>query len=173
MVSLSRYNLHICFLIILLFFKIFEYLFLPTSAFAKENCTKYTNVLIENKFDNMKTVSIQAEVADEPDERATGLMNRKELAESKGMLFVYYYPSAPQFWMKNTLIPLDILFSDKKGRIIKIFKNVPKLSENKITAGEGVSFVLEINSGLVEEFEIDQTWNMNFSDFFKTVKPFC
>ena len=173
MVSLSRYNLHICFLIILLFLKIFEYLFLPTSAFAKENCTKYTNVLIENKFDNMKTVTIQAEVADEPDERATGLMNRKELAESKGMLFVYYYPSAPQFWMKNTLIPLDILFSDKKGRIIKIFKNVPKLSENKITAGEGVSFVLEINSGLVEEFEIDQTWNMNFSDFFKTAKPFC
>ena len=173
MVSLSRYNLHICFLIILLFFKIFEYLFLPTSAFAKENCIKYTNVLIENKFDNMKTVTIQAEVADEPDERAKGLMNRKELAESKGMLFVYYYPSAPQFWMKNTLIPLDILFSDKKGRIIKIFKNVPKLSENKITAGEGVSFVLEINSGLVEEFEIDQTWNMNFSDFFKTAKPFC
>ena len=173
MVILSRHNLHICFFIILLFLKIFEYLFLPTSAFAKENCTKYTNVLIENKFDNMKTVSIQAEVADEPDERATGLMNRKELAESKGMLFVYYYPSAPQFWMKNTLIPLDILFSDKKGRIIKIFKNVPKLSENKITAGEGVSFVLEINSGLVEEFEIDQTWNMNFSDFFKTAKPFC
>ena len=173
MVSLSRYNLHICFLIIFLFLKIFGYLFLPTSASAKENCTKYTNVLIENKFDNMKTVTIQAEVADEPDERAKGLMNRKELAESKGMLFVYYYPSAPQFWMKNTLIPLDILFSDKKGRIIKIFKNVPKLSDNKITAGEGVSFVLEINSGLVEEFEIDQTWNMNFSDFFKTAKPFC
>ena len=173
MVSLSRYNLHICFLIILLFLKIFEYLFLPTSAFAKENCTKYTNVLIENKFDNMKTVTIQAEVADEPDERAKGLMNRKELAESKGMLFVYYYPSAPQFWMKNTLIPLDILFSDQEGRIIKIFENVPRLSENTITAGEGVSFVLEINSGLIDEFEIDQTWNMDFSDFFKTAKPFC
>ena len=173
MLNLSRHNLHICFLIILLFLKIFNYLFLPTSAFANENCIKYTNVLIENKFDNMQTVTIQAEVADEPDERAKGLMNRKELAKSNGMLFVYYYPSAPQFWMKNTLIPLDILFSDKKGRIIKIFKNVPKLSDNKITAGEGVSFVLEINSGLIEEFEIDQTWRMNFSDFFKTAKPFC
>ena len=173
MVSLSRHNLHICFLIILLFLKIFEYLFLPTSAFAKENCTKYTNVLIENKFDNMKTVTIQAEVADEPDERAKGLMNRIGLAKSNGMLFVYYYPSAPQFWMKNTLIPLDILFSDQEGRIIKIFENVPRLSENTITAGEGVSFVLEINSGLIKEFEIDQTWNMDFSDFFKTAKPFC
>ena len=173
MVNLSRHNLQICFLIILLFLKIFEYLFLPTSAFANENCIKYTNVLIENKFDNTQTVTIQAEVADEPGERAKGLMNRKELAKSKGMLFVYYYPSAPQFWMKNTLIPLDILFSDQDGRIIKIFENVPRLSENLITAGEGVSFVLEINSGLVEEFEIDQTWSMNFSDFFKTAKPFC
>ena len=173
MVSLSRHNLHICFLIILLFIKILEYIFLPTSAFANENCIKYTNVLIENKFDNMQTVTIQAEVADEPDERAKGLMNRIELAKSNGMLFVYYNPSAPQFWMKNTLIPLDILFSDQEGRIMKIFENVPRLSENKITAGEGVSFVLEINSGLIEEFEIDQTWRMNFSDFFKTAKPFC
>jgi len=172
-VNLSRHNLQICFLIILLFLKIFEYLFLPTSAFANENCIKYTNVLIENKFDNTQTVTIQAEVADEPGERAKGLMNRKELTKSKGMLFVYYYPSAPQFWMKNTLIPLDILFSDQDGKIIKIFENVPRLSENLITAGEGVSFVLEINSGLVEEFEIDQTWSMNFSDFFKTAKPFC
>jgi len=172
-VSLSRHNLHICFLIILLFLKIFNYLFLPTSAFANENCIKYTNVLIENKFDNTQTVTIQAEVADEPGERAKGLMNRKELAKSNGMLFVYYYPSAPQFWMKNTLIPLDILFSDQEGRIIKIFENVPRLSENTITAGEGVSFVLEINSGLIDEFEIDQTWNMDFSDFFKTAKPFC
>ena len=171
--NLSRHNLQICFLIILLFLKIFEYLFLPTSAFANENCIKYTNVLIENKFDNTQTVTIQAEVADEPGERAKGLMNRKELTKSKGMLFVYYYPSAPQFWMKNTLIPLDILFSDQDGKIIKIFENVPRLSENLITAGEGVSFVLEINSGLVEEFEIDQTWSMNFSDFFKTAKPFC
>ena len=56
---------------------------------------------------------------------------------------------------------------------IKIFENVPRLSENTITAGEGVSFVLEINSGLIDEFEIDQTWNMDFSDFFKTAKPFC
>ena len=156
-----------------LFLKIFNYLFLPTSAFANENCIKYTNVLIENKFDNTQTVTIQAEVADEPGERAKGLMNRKELAKSNGMLFVYYYPSAPQFWMKNTLIPLDILFSDQEGRIIKIFENVPRLSENTITAGEGVSFVLEINSGLIDEFEIDQTWNMDFSDFFKTAKPFC
>ena len=121
----------------------------------------------------MQTVTIQAEVADEPDERAKGLMNRKKLAESKGMLFVYYYPSAPQFWMKNTLISLDIIFSSYDGRIIKIFKNVPKMTEKKVTAGDGVSFVLEINSGLVEELEIDASWIMDLTDFFETTKPFC
>ena len=89
------------------------------------------------------------------------------------MLFVFHYPSAPQFWMKNTLVSLDILFSDHEGRIKKIFENVPKMTEKKVTAGDGVSFVLEINSGVVEEFEIDTSWIMDFTDFFETTKPFC
>ena len=100
-------------------------------------------------------------------------MNRKKIDKNKGMLFVYHFPSAPKFWMKNTLISLDIIFSNYDGRIIKIFENVPKMSEKKVTAGDGISFVLEINSGLVEEFEIDKSWIMNFTDFFETIKPLC
>ena len=97
----------------------------------------------------------------------------KKIAKNKGMLFVYNNPSAPQFWMKNTFISLDILFTDYTGQIIQIFENVPKMSEKKITAGDGVSFVLEINSGIVEKFKIDLNWTLNFSDFFKSLKPFC
>ena len=89
------------------------------------------------------------------------------------MLFVYHYSSAPQFWMKNTLVSLDILFSDYEGRIIKIFENVPRMSKKKITAGGGVFFVLEVNSGMVNKFEIDTSWTLNLSEFFKTVEPFC
>ena len=140
---------------------------------AKENCIQYTNVVLDNRFDKRLSVIIQAEVADEPVERALGLMNRKKIDKNKGMLFVYHFPSAPQFWMKNTLIPLDILFSSYDGRIIKIFENVPKMTDKKVTAGDGVSFVLEINSGLVEEFKIDSRWIMNVTDFFETTKPFC
>ena len=140
---------------------------------AKENCAQYTNVVLDNGLDKRQSVVIKAEVADEPDERALGLMNRKKIDKNKGMLFVYHFPSAPQFWMKNTLISLDILFSSYDGRIIKIFENVPKMTEEKVTAGDGVSFVLEINSGLVEEFEIDTSWIMNFTDFFEATKPFC
>ena len=100
-------------------------------------------------------------------------MNRKTLAQNKGMLFVYDQPSAPKFWMKNTLISLDIIFTDYNGQIIQIFENVPKMSEKKITAGDHVSFVLEINSGIVEKFKIDRNWTLNFSNYFKSVKPFC
>ena len=159
--------------LVLFLFSALGHLFHSSSVFAKENCVLYTNVFIENRFDKRQSVTILAEVADEPDERAIGLMNRTKIGKNKGMLFVYHVPSAPQFWMKNTLISLDILFSSYDGRIIKIFKNVPKMTEKKVTAGDGVSFVLEINSGLVEEFEIDASWIMNFTDFFEATKPFC
>ena len=158
---------------VLLLLTAFGHLVNAGMVVAEENCTQYTNVLIENRFHKKQSVTIQAEVADEPDERATGLMNRKIIDKNKGMLFVYHYPSAPQFWMKNTLVSLDIFFTDYEGRIIKIFENVPRMSTKKITAGEGVSFVLEVNSGVVEEFEIDISWVLNFSEFFKTDKPFC
>ena len=154
-------------------FVAFGHLVNSSIVYAKESCTEYTNVLIENRFDDGQSVTIQAEVADEPVERALGLMNRKKIDENRGMLFVYHFPSAPQFWMKNTLISLDFIFSSHDGRIIKIVENVPKMTEKRITAGDGVSFVLEINSGLVEQFEIDASWIINFSDFFETTKPFC
>ena len=157
----------------LVLFAFCAHLFQLRIVLAKENCIQYTNVIIESRYDKKKSVTIQAEVADEPDERALGLMNRKKIDENKGMLFVYHYSSAPQFWMKNTLVSLDILFSDYDGRIIKIFENMPKMSKNKVTAGDGVFFVLEINSGIVNEFEIDTTWVLNFSDFFETNEPFC
>ncbi len=148
------------------------HLFQFSSVLANENCIKYTNVLIESRL-GKEIVSIEAEVADEPNERALGLMNREKIDENKGMLFVYQYSSAPQFWMKNTLVSLDILFSDYEGRIIKIFENVPRMSKKKITAGGGVFFVLEVNSGVVNEFEIDTSWTLNLSDFFEIEEPFC
>lgn len=156
-----------------LFFVTCGYLLFAKEVFANENCKQYTTVLIENRFDKSQSVTIQAEVADEPDERTLGLMNRKKLAKNMGMLFVYHNPSAPQFWMKNTFMSLDIVFFNFEGRVIRIFENVPKMSEKKIMAGNGVSFVLEINGGLVREFEIDSNWILNFSDYVGSVKPYC
>lgn len=75
-------------------------------------------------------------------------MNRSHMASAAGMLFAFDAPKHAQFWMKNTLIPLDMLFADENGRITQIHKNAIPQDLSVIDGGTGVQFVLEINGGL-------------------------
>jgi uncharacterized protein len=95
------------------------------------------------------------EVADEPAERAQGLMNRESMARSAGMLFLYEAPQRATFWMKNTLIPLDMIFMDETGTVTHIHENAIPLDETTIDGGPGVLGVLEINGGLSSAIGID------------------
>lgn len=88
------------------------------------------------------------EVADDGDERAQGLMNRDHMPSSAGMLFVFPAPHRAGFWMKKTLIPLDMIFLDATGTVTAVHQNAKPLDETPIDGGLGVSFVLEINGGL-------------------------
>jgi uncharacterized protein len=88
------------------------------------------------------------EVADDADERALGLMNRPKMATGAGMLFVYAEPKKAGFWMKNTLIPLDMIFADATGTVTRVHENARPLDTTSIDGGDGVQFVLEINGGL-------------------------
>ena len=90
------------------------------------------------------------ELADEPLERSRGLMNRPSMQLSHGMLFVYEAPQSAAFWMKNTLIPLDMIFLSPEGRVLRIHENAVPLDETIIDGGQGVQAVLEINGGLAE-----------------------
>ncbi len=94
------------------------------------------------------------EVADEDAERAQGLMNRPELPKSSGMLFVYETPRMAVFWMKNTLIPLDMIFADATGLVTHVHENAVPLDETSIVGGENVTYVLEINGGLARRLGI-------------------
>lgn len=88
------------------------------------------------------------EVADDEAERATGLMNRGHMAQSAGMLFVYPDSKTVSFWMKNTLIPLDMIFIDAAGVVQKVHSNATPHDTTPILGGDDIKAVLEINGGL-------------------------
>ena len=88
------------------------------------------------------------EVADDAQEQAKGLMFRERLSASAGMLFVYERPHNARFWMKNTLIPLDMIFLDQAGRVTKIAENAKPHDETPIDGGDDVLMILEINGGM-------------------------
>ncbi len=98
--------------------------------------------------------SFAVELADEPSERSQGLMFRDSMDPAAGMLFVYERPGRAQFWMKNTLIPLDMIFADSTGRVTRVHSNAVPGDLTPIDGGDGVVYVLEVNGGLAAKLGI-------------------
>ena len=84
------------------------------------------------------------EVASTPEQETYGLMFRRGLPENSGMLFLWTPPQPVSMWMKNTLIPLDMLFVDSGGVIVKIAANAEPMNLTPIPAGQPVKAVIEI-----------------------------
>lgn len=97
-----------------------------------------------------------AEVADTPTSRNYGMMFRQSIADDEAMLFVYERPQEASFWMRNTLIPLDIVFISPDGRVIHIHENARPLDETPIPSRGVVRFVLEIRGGLSRALGIER-----------------
>lgn len=93
-------------------------------------------------------------VADEPAEQRQGLMFVEDMARSRGMLFVYDRPQPVAFWMRNTLIPLDMIFVGADGVVDKVHANAIPGDETSIFGGRQIQYVLEINGGLAERLGI-------------------
>lgn len=100
------------------------------------------------------TASFHVEIADDPGERAQGLMFRESLPASGGMLFIYERPQQVAFWMENTLIPLDMIFLDAAGRVVKVHENAVPRDRTPIPGEGEVLAVLEINGGLARAIGI-------------------
>lgn len=99
-------------------------------------------------------VKFTVELADTPDERSRGLMFRDGLARGAGMLFVYERPGRAAFWMKNTRIPLDMVFADATGRVVHVHSDARPGDLTAIEGGDDVFAVLEINAGLTARYGI-------------------
>lgn len=94
------------------------------------------------------------EIADDPDERAKGLMFREEMAASHGMLFLFDPPQPVAFWMRNTPLPLDLVFLDAAGRVLNVIANATPFSEDHLPSEGETRAVLEINGGLAAHYGI-------------------
>ena len=100
-------------------------------------------------------VQFAVEVADEPAEWAEGLMHRTELARDAGMIFVFPEPRPASFWMKNTPLPLDMIFVADDGRVANVAERTTPFSLESVRSDGPVRAVVEVNAGLADEFGIE------------------
>ena len=94
------------------------------------------------------------EVADTPQKAQKGLMYKKSIPQNQGMLFVFPYPSIVQMWMKNTYIPLDMIFMNSQNQVICLHKNALPLDESIISCPYPAQKVLELNAGEIQDKQI-------------------
>jgi uncharacterized membrane protein (UPF0127 family) len=95
-----------------------------------------------------REVTFYVEIADTPPKRELGLQYRRELATDRGMLFLFPHEREQSFWMKNTPIPLDMIFINKDRKIVGIVEQTVPFSLDSRSVRAASQFVLEINGGL-------------------------
>jgi len=99
-------------------------------------------------------VNFYAEIADDEQERARGLMFRREMAPEHGMLFLFDEPGPQSFWMRNTHLSLDLIFIGADGRIVNIAERAVPYTDTAVRSTGPAIAVLEINGGLARQMGI-------------------
>ena len=138
-------------------------------ALAFPACRSNPRVVISTKSGGQ--LALQVEVADTSAKRSLGLQYRNELGEEQGMLFLFPSEGAQSFWMKNTPLPLDMIFISSDLKIVGIIHQAVPFSTNSLTVPAPSQFVLEIKGGLSRRKGIEVGNNVRFEDIsLDTVK---
>ncbi len=108
--------------------------------------------------DTMKNLikKVDVEIAETDDARHLGLMYREGMSEDQGMLFIFQVEEYQSFYMKNTVLPLDIIFVNSKKKIVKIHKNTEPFSEKSLPSFNPSIYVVEVNAGFTDKFKIKE-----------------
>ena len=104
------------------------------------------------------------------EQKRRGLMHVRSLPATTGMLFVYEGRYIQSMWMKNTFIPLDIVFAREDGRIASIAKNTEPQSLRSISSAEPVKYVLELNAGITDQLQVDDNSRLLWGDTYAFVE---
>jgi hypothetical protein len=113
---------------------------------------------------------VQVEIADTAATRELGLMYRQRLPPDAGMLFIFKQPEHLTFWMKNTEIPLDMIFAAADGRVDGIVANAEPFSEAELSVPGDSRYVLEVNGGFASHHGIKQGDRLKFLGFTPVAK---
>ncbi|GIV62637.1 MAG: hypothetical protein KatS3mg044_1503 [Rhodothermaceae bacterium] len=131
---------------------------LPDIPFRKDGTLTFLR-------DGVPIVSIDIEIADNDSSRTRGLMQRSDLPDRSGMLFIFPQAEPQSFWMANTQIPLDILFVSADSQIVSIAKYTKPLSPEPVTSGNlPAQFVIEVEAGFVDTYGIVETDRVRWQD---------
>jgi uncharacterized membrane protein (UPF0127 family) len=106
-----------------------------------------TGTLDITAADHSSTVRLSVEIASRADERQKGLMFRQHLGEKEGMLFVFPTERYNSFWMRNTLLPLDMFFIDSEWNVVGVVENAAPLTDDPRRVERMSRYVLEVNAG--------------------------
>jgi uncharacterized membrane protein (UPF0127 family) len=123
----------------------------PMNGFAQYAFKKEGTALFLDKSERI-IAFFDIEIAETPDEMKTGLMYRDSLSLKQAMLFIYDKPDILSFWMKNTYLPLDMVFIGADSSIVSIGEKTTPFSEQSIVSKGPAQFVLEINAGLASAY---------------------
>ena len=131
----------------------FKFIYLIFNFFLFSFYT-FSNEKIDVSIYN-KNITFNVEVAKTIEKRRIGLMYRKKLLNNEGMLFIFPREKIIQLWMKNTYIPLDVIFISENKVIVDIKKNMEKLSETIVKSKVKSRYALEFNAGLINKLDIE------------------
>lgn len=132
------------------------FLFFKKNIANEPEWVKEGEVTFLSKDDRRQLAKIDVEVASNPSKRQQGLMYRSHMDENSGMIFIFEKEEMQAFWMKNTILTLDILFIDSKGVINTIHKKTVPYSEKSLPSKLKSQFVVEVNGGYCDKYGISE-----------------
>jgi len=140
-----------------------------TSTSETKSLTKEITFTKEGELQLMKAgtdsiiASLDIEIADDEYQTQTGLMYRNSLGKDQGMLFVFKDMQRRSFYMKNTKIPLDIIYFNTEKEIVSIQKNAKPMDETSLPSEAASQYVLEVNAGLSDVWKLENGDRIRFS----------
>ena len=112
------------------------------------------DIFIISEYNNQK-IRFMVEIADTDLKRKTGLQCRTKMELNEGMLFIWKTEDFRSFWMKNTSIPLDVIFINKTYEIVDVSRNAKPFSLKAISSKKKAKYVLELNKGVLDSYNFD------------------